>query len=97
MLVDKFVQFSWSEIGKYVFLGGGHLKCQIQRPHWESALAPGIFELSRTETISVQNFMLVDKFAQFSWPGIGKSVFLGGGHFEMPNTATPLRIGFGSR
>ena len=41
--------------------------------------------------------MPVDKFAQFSWRGIGKSVFLGGGHFEMSNTATPLRIGFGFR
>ena len=41
--------------------------------------------------------MLVDKFAQFSRPGIGKSVLLGGGHFEMSNTAAILRIGFGSR
>ena len=49
------------------------------------------------ETICVQNFMLVDKFAQFSRPGIGKSVLLCGGHFEMSSTATPLRIGFGSR
>ena len=73
------------------------LKCQIRQPYWESALAPGKFELSRLETISVQNFMLVDKFAQFSRPGIGKSVLLGGGHFEMSNTATPLRIGFDSR
>ena len=41
------------------------LKCQIQRPHWESALAPGRFELSRSKTISVQNVLLVVKCAPF--------------------------------
>ena len=41
--------------------------------------------------------MLVDKLEQFSWPVLGKSVFLGGGHIKISNTATPLRIGFGSQ
>ena len=73
------------------------LNCQIRRSLGELALAPGRFAFGRSKTISVQNCMLVDNFAQLSWPVIRQSVFLGGGHFEMSNTATPWRIGFGSR